>query len=257
MSKSPKILVLDIETSPNLAYVWRLFKENVSLAQLRETGQVISFAAKWHGTKRVEFDSVFDFSTEEMTGGDSMVNHAWELMNEADMIVHYNGTSFDIPHLNREFLLRGLTPPSPHKNIDLLTTMRKRFRFVSNKLDHVAQQMGVGAKVSHTGFDLWRRCMEGDPAAWRMMRTYNKGDVVITDKVYTKALPWIVSHPHMGLYSADPETPVCGKCNSTDLVRQGHAFTSVGKFQRFRCNGCGGWSRGKNRVDGVTIRPHA
>lgn len=254
MADQPKTLVIDIETSPNLAYVWRLFKENVSLAQLRETGQVISFAAKWHGSQRIEFASDFDFSTGELTEHESMVRRAWELMDEADMIITYNGVSFDIPHLNREFVLLGLTPPSPHKNLDLLTTARKRFRFVSNKLDHVAQQLGVGSKVKHSGFDLWTQCLKGDPTAWRMMRRYNKGDVAITEKVYDRFRPWINQHPHMGLYSDDPTANVCGRCNGT-LTKQGTARTTVGMFQQYKCKACGSWSRGKKSLDGVDARP--
>jgi len=258
LSGSPRILVIDIETSPNLAYVWRLFKENVSLSQLRETGQVISFAAKWHGEKRIEFHSDFDFSTNEFGGHEAMVRRAWELMDEADMIVHYNGTTFDIPHLNREFILLGLTPPSPHKNIDLLTTARKRFRFTSNKLDHVAQQLGIGAKVKHIGFDLWRLCMAGDPAAWRLMRKYNRGDVVITDALYEKFLPWIGSHPHYAMF-VETKTGfenVCGRCGGR-LTRQGRAYTAVGVFQRYQCVKCKSWSRGKHRLMGVDARPIA
>ena len=95
----------------------------------------------------------------------------------------------------------------------------------------------------------------GDRAAWLLMRKYNKGDVDITDKVYTRFLPWIGSHPHVGLYAVDPELNRCGRCGGK-VTRQGYAYTGVGKFQRYKCIGdCGSWSRGKNRVAGVDIRP--
>lgn len=53
----PKVLTLDIETSPNLAHVWSLWKQNVSLSQLMQSGQVICFAAKWHDKPKVTFHS--------------------------------------------------------------------------------------------------------------------------------------------------------------------------------------------------------
>lgn len=245
----PKMLFIDIETSPNLAYVWRLFKENVSLSQLVETTQMISFAAKWRGRKAVSFYSDFH------NGHDEMVGAAYDLLDAADIVVHYNGKTFDVPHMNREFLVSGPgVPPSPFKQIDLLQTARKRFRFASNKLDHVATQLGQAGKVRHSGFDLWRGCLEGDPKAWATMRRYNKGDVTELEQVYDRFLPWIISHPHTGLYG-DAEIDRCGRCGSTNIQRRGYAYTNVSKFPRFYCKDCNGWSRGKAKVSGVDVRP--
>ena len=52
-----KILTIDIETRPSLAYVWGLWDQNVGLNQVEEFGTVISWAAKWHGEKKVYFAS--------------------------------------------------------------------------------------------------------------------------------------------------------------------------------------------------------
>jgi DNA polymerase elongation subunit (family B) len=243
-----RILVLDIETSPNLAWVWGLWQQNVALNQLEQTGNVISFAAKWHGEKGIQFYS------DHHDGHEAMVRAAWDLLDEADIVVHYNGTSFDIPHLNREFALAGFKPPKPYKQVDLLQVARKQFRFASNKLDHVSRELGVGGKVQTGGFDLWLACLAGDDLAWAKMRRYNINDVKITEKVYDALLPWITNHPHVGLYG-DTTGDCCGRCGGTVLVRRGYAYTPLGKFQIYRCKGCGGWSRGRSRLDGVDARP--
>lgn len=248
---SARILVLDIETSPNLAYVWGLFKQDVSLSQIHSTGQVISFAARWHGSKQIEFWS------DHHNGHAEMLGRAWKLLDEADIVVHWNGTSFDIPHLNREFALAGMAPPSPFKQVDLCLIVRKQFRFVSNKLDHIAHQLGVGGKLGHAGFGLWLACLAGDDKAWSTMRRYNRRDVEITDKVYEQLKPWIPSHPHVGLYELDPETNRCGRCGSEDLGWRGFAVTSLSKFRRYQCKGCGGWGRAKIKETGVDARPVA
>ena len=252
------MLFIDIETSPNLAYVWRLFNQNVSLSQLVEATQMISFAAKWRGSKRVEFYSDFHHSHEEM------VEAAFGLLNAADAVVHYNGETFDVPHLNREFLLAGYGPPSTFQQIDLLRTVRKRFRFTSNKLDHVTQQLGQAGKVRHTGFDLWRDCLANDPKAWSLMRKYNKGDVTELEELYEHLLPWILNHPNLALYSESiglddegkaMEVHVCERCpDGGDLIRQGYAYTRMSKFQRYQCKACGGWSRGKKAIARVNAR---
>ena len=247
-----KILTLDIETSPSLAYVWRLFKENIPLQRLVDTGEIICVAAKWHGDDNVLFYSVHHDGKQEM------LNAIYNLLSEADAVVTYNGKKFDIPHLNREFILAGMTPPAPYAHIDLYWTARQKFNFISNKLDNVAQELGLGNKVAHAGFQLWIDCMKGDPDAWEEMKTYNMQDVVLTEKLYDRMLPWISPHPTASLY-ADPASPEAGKpacpnCASTKLKPRGRAYTSVTVYQRYRCDDCGKWSRSGSRLEGVSVR---
>lgn len=231
-----KILTLDIETSPHVADVWSLWNNNVSLNQLRETGRVICFAAKWYGRKGVEYRS------DHHDGHEAMVARAWEMIDEADIVVGWNSQNFDIKHLEREFIKAGLGPPSPHKNLDLLKTVRQRFRFASNKLDHVAQELGVGKKLSHTGHDLWVRCMAGDPKAWALMKRYNIQDVVLTENVYDVLRPWIPTHPHVAP-SVGGEL-ACNRCGSDDLAPRGFYVAYSRRYRRYRCNSCGGWMKG-------------
>ena len=242
-----RILTLDIESSPNLAHVWGLFKANVSLSQLQESSQIISFAAKWHGERTVEFWSDFH------DGHDLMITRAHQLIDEADVLVTYNGISFDRPYLMREFLEAGFDPPSPVKDVDLYRVVKQNFRWPSGKLDYVAQRLGLGGKTKHEGHDLWVKCLAGDPAAWNRMRTYNKRDVVLTEKLYDKLLPWVSGHMHRGLFT-DSDRPVCQRCGSERLQRRGLAYTQLGTYPRFQCQGCGGWSRGGKKIDGTDVR---
>jgi len=245
----PKILTLDIETSPHLADVWGLFNQNVSLSQLRASTRMLCFAAKWRHQRQVLFASEFH------DGRDAMLKQAWSLFDEADIVVHYNGKRFDVPHIMREFVTEGYVPPAPFKQVDLLLVARSRFRFASNKLDHVAQQLGLGGKVKNSGHDLWVRCMAGEAKAWNEMRRYNKGDVVLTEQVYDRLLPWISGHPHAALYGSPPEG--CPSCGSVDRTLQGFALTAVSKFQRYRCNECSTWYRGNRAVARVETRSAA
>lgn len=242
----PRILTLDIETSPSLADVWGLWNQNVSLPQLREVSKVICFAAKWLGKSKVHYYSDFHDGHEEM------VKRAHALLDEADIVVHYYGSKFDIPHLNREFLLAGLNPPSSYNQVDLKLVVAKNFKFASNKLDHVTQQLGLSGKLHHTGFEMWRKCMEGDPKAWGLMRRYNMQDVRTTEEAYLRILPWITNHPHVGLYTGEPYS--CRNCGSTDVQHRGYKYTQVSKFKQIQCNKCGAWSRHTIRDEGVKCR---
>jgi len=234
-----KILLLDIETSPNTAHVWGLYNQNVGLNQLMESSYVMCWAAKWLGEKEVHFSSMME------TTHRKMIKKIYKLLDEADAVIHYNGTKFDIPTLNKEFLLLGLTPPSPYKEIDLLRTSRSKFKFPSNKLDYVAQALGLGEKVKHIGHELWIRCMNKDKQAWDMMKKYNIQDVVLLEKVYEKMLSWIRNHPNQNGYHAGV---VCPNCGSSNLIKRGLSCNTNTVYQRLRCKDCGKWSRSNKQM---------
>lgn len=244
----PRNLLLDIETSPNVAHVWGLFNQNISLSQLRESTQVICFAAKWEGSKKTEFHSDFH------NGHPDMVQAAHDLIDNADIVTHFNGKRFDMPHLRREFLLAGLPPHRPVREVDLYQVVKQKFRFVSNKLDHVLTQLGLEGKVKHSGHDLWVRCMAGDPKAWAQMKRYNIGDVVKLEPLLQRVKPWIHNYPHAGLYTHLDELtcsiPGCGG----KLQRRGRKVAELSVFQQYQCQACGAWSRGKNALGRVEER---
>lgn len=234
-----KILLLDIETAPNLAYVWGIFKENIPIQRIVASGYVLCWAAKWYGESKVSFASVETTSTAKMLHG------IHKMLDEADVVVHYNGKSFDIPTLNKEFVSQGLKPPSPYKQVDLLQIVRATFRFPSNKLDYVCGALGLGSKVRHPGFEMWVKCMAKDRKSWKEMERYNRQDVKILEELYNRLKPWIRCHPNHGAYE---DVACCPKCGSEDFTRRGVAITSTVKYARYQCKDCGGWFRGRNSI---------
>lgn len=233
----PKILFLDIETAPNTAYVWGLFDQNINIGNVIETSRVLCWAAKWRGSDTIMFQSEVG-----KKGKQHMLTEIHKLLDEADAVVHYNGTRFDIPNLNKEFIEAGMTPPSPFKEIDLLKTMRKKFKFTSNKLDFITKQLNLGSKTKHAGMSLWVDCMAGDKAAWKKMEEYNKNDVVLLESLYDRVLPWIKGTINYGIFD---DHAVCPHCGSEDLQKRGFNYTPTAKYQRYSCNSCGAWSQEK------------
>lgn len=236
----PKILFLDIETSPNLVYVWGLWDQNVAINQIVESGHTLCWAAQWQGEKEIMFSAIWK------DGRRKMVKRIHDLLSEADIVVHYNGKRFDIPTLNKEFLLHGFTPPAPYKQVDLLEVVKKKFRFPSNKMDFIAQALEIGAKVEHKGMELWRGCMAGNKEDQAAMEEYNRQDVNLLSPIYTRVLPWVDNHPNVGLF-VDTTEPVCSHCGSSHIQSRGprkHERTGVALYQRFQCQDCGKWLRG-------------
>ena len=230
-----KTLVLDIETAPHLATVWGLWQQNVAISQVLESGYTLCWAAKWHGAREILFDSTYK------SGAKRMVRRIHGLLDSADEVVHYNGRKFDIPTLNKEFLLHGMTPPSPSRQVDLLSVCRSRFRMASNKLDYVSQALGIGHKLHHKGHELWLGCMDNDAASWRTMERYNRQDVVLLEKLYDRLIAWRTIGVNRSVHAG---TCVCPKCSSDRVQARGLAYTNAGSYPRFQCRACGTWFRG-------------
>jgi DNA polymerase elongation subunit (family B) len=231
----PNILVLDIETSPGVAYIWRMFKENISLDQLIEPSRVICAAWKWYG-KREMF-----FAAEWFIGREAMLTQLHRAILEADAIITYNGDKFDLIRLNGEFIEQGLKPVPAPTSIDLYKTVKK-LGLISNKLDWATTFFKIGKKIDTGGFKLWRKVLDGDAVSQRKMARYNKHDVRLTAALYKKLRPYIRNHPFLHMEKKNPSCPNCG---STHMQSRGSRRTRTMKIERFECQSCGAWPDGK------------
>jgi hypothetical protein len=236
--------LLDIETSPNIVYSWGIFNQNISIDQVIEPTKVLCWAAKWVGDRTVHFASLKQRKPLQM------VAKIHKLLDEADVVVHYNGRSFDIKHLNREFLEYGFAPPSPYKQVDLLQTARQNFKFLSNKLQYVLKRLELGSKAETGGFKTWVGCLKGVAADWDRMRKYNVADVVELEKVYWKFLPWIKNHPNRAYYEANKEQ--CPHCGSEEFQERGYYRGQAYTYKKYSCSnkGCRKWFRGTKSEGG-------
>jgi uncharacterized protein YprB with RNaseH-like and TPR domain len=208
-----------------------------------DSSRVLCYAAKWVGNDQIFFDSIKNSSHKSMLKG----IHA--LLDMADGVISYNGRKFDLPVLHKEFLLHNFNPPSPYKHIDLLNTMRRQFKFTSNKLDYVCQQLKLGKKSDHEGFELWLKCMNKDAEAWKKMEEYNVQDVILLEKLYHKLMPWIQSHPNQNVFA---DEHVCPSCASPKIQKRGTAVSGTGVYQRYQCRACGTWSQSTKALSKTT-----
>lgn len=240
----PKILILDIETAPILANVWRIWDENVGLNQIHSDWHLLSFGAKWVGEKRIIYE---DQSKVKPIDNDvKLLKSVHGLLDTADIVVAHHGKKFDLPKLNARFLTNGFQPPSPYKIVDTREIAARTFGFTSNKLEFLSNTLCTKKKLSHrnfAGFELWKECLAGNPKAWAEMKRYNIRDVEALEELYLKLRPWQqTGAPNFGVFT-DQETPVCPKCGSENISRNGFVCLAVGKYQRFKCRDCGAWAR--------------
>jgi hypothetical protein len=251
--KSAKILIFDIETAPSKAYIWSKWKQNIHDGQLINDWFMLTWSAKW-----LFKDEVLNakLTTKEAIAQNDyrITKSIWELLDKADILIGHNIKKFDIKKLNTRFLLHGLGSPSSFLTIDTLVHARKSFSLHSNKLDYIAQSLGVGKKVDHSGFDMWAKCMEGDKDALHKMSEYNNGDILINEQVYLKIRPFIHPHPNLTLFM-DTVDLVCPSCESNELNYISTYHTYANSYDEFRCACCGNRSRTNKRQTKVTPLP--
>lgn len=245
-----KRLTLDIETSPITGKVWGLRNQFLGLEQIEQPTRMLSVAAKWYDSSKIDFYAAFD---EDPAQQRDMVQAIWELVNEAYVLIHYNGKGFDMRHLNREFKEQGLSKPSPYQYIDLYRVVKKEFYLPSYKLEYVLRWLKKAGKVSHSGFAMWNDIHSHDPAvalkARRLFEKYNIGDVVKTEGVYDELRSWIDDHPNMQLFVERGDEASCPTCGSHNTKKDGTAPRgNLSRVQKYECLDCGKYFRGKTAI---------
>lgn len=259
----PKILTLDIERLPGRATVkhrgltisgdfWDLSGWKHTLGyrikpeDVEEWPRTICLAWRWYGARKVEFSSEWD------DGHEGMLRQAWDLYNEAQVVVGHNIDGFDTKKLKGEWNLYRLGRPSPFKSVDTLKVARSEFGYESNTLDSLLTRWGLQGKTDKYSIEMARAACAGDPRAQRKLRLYNQGDIRATENAYDFVRGWIPNHPHIGLLTGDEDC--CGNCGG-DLVQNDWYRTAVTAYAQMHCTNCGAWFRKTHIKARVTTRP--
>lgn len=226
-----KILVVDIERLPGLAKVWDQKTRFVHIDKFERLPSLLCVAAKWYGRKSTEFLSAWD-------DPERMVARTWELYNDANIVVTYNGIKFDNRHLRSEWLLAELPPPKPWKDVDLYRVNSQTFGFESKSLNHLCYRLGLDTKSGRYDDVMAQKALDGDEKSQRLMKRYNIGDVKITEQAYDRLRGWMPTHPVVG-GAVDPGQVRCNQCGSVDLAENGWYLAVVQEYRAWRCNDCG------------------
>lgn len=229
----PMVLTLDIENSPHLAYTYDLWNATITPDKIVEPARLLCWAAKWLHRPTVHFRSEYHDGTEEM------LDHLWQLLDQADIVVTYNGVRHDNPIILKTFLENGYPPPSPWIDIDLYQAIKRRYKFASNRLGYITEALGLPTKLETGVAQLWKKVLYDDDKAWTKFRDYNKRDTIVTELLYRTLLPHLKG-PHMGLWSGDMSS--CPSCGSNDLTPMGITTTKTTAYAKCVCK-CGAWCK--------------
>lgn len=246
MRRGPKIVTLDIETSPIVAYVWGLFKVNIGLNQIVEEWSILSYCIKELGKKKVTYH---DTSNERNPRDDlALMSQLHADLSDVDIVIAQNGKAFDLKKINARFIAHGFQPLPPIKVIDTMLVAKDVAKFTSNRLEWLSKHLTDTPKYAHSefpGMELWTECLKGNPKAWAVMKKYNCIDVPATEELYLKLRPYMQGHPNVAAYY-DDEALRCPRCGGTHLgAQEKPAFTQTGQYIRYQCGDCGGFARSR------------
>lgn len=242
-----RILTIDLERLPGSVPIFDARVRGGYIHPSRWTSYptTLCFAAKWYGRKAVEFHATW-------LDPEAMLRRSWELYDEADIVVTYNGKKADNRWLRDDWAQAKMTPPSPWRDVDLYTVNKSTFGFESASLDHLCERLGLPRKVDHYDPTVARAAADGDAKAQARIKRYNVGDVRITEAAYEALRPWVKAHPNLGLYSGADKA--CSSCGSEDIAPNGWTRTALTTYALYRCNSCGANLRTAHRKNGAGIR---
>lgn len=211
-----KRLHLDIETCPNICFVWSCgWRIDVPYSSILEERRIITAAWKWDGKSKI-YDEKWDKNRED----EKLVKNVTEVMNEADEIVAHYGDGFDLPWVRTRAMKHGIVVPY-WKSIDTKAWSARYFFLNSNKLDYLAQFLGIGTKI-RTEYDLWKDATKGSDKVSKLavdkMCRYNRHDTYLLEPVYDKLSLYCPLPTHAGVLMGNARYS-CPKCGSETSIK--------------------------------------
>lgn len=225
-----KIMVYDIETSRAKAKVWWTGKQYISYRQIVEEPSIITIAWKWLGD-----DVVHTLAWDDLHSDEEMVKAFVTEYNKADMVIGFNNDNFDNRWVNARAMKYGLEINTFVRSLDLMKQEKRLFRMLGYSMDYSSLYAKVERKLSHEGIVMWDMIEEGNQEEQSeyltKMLDYNVGDIITTEELYLKLVPYLKHQIHVGVLSGE-EKWTCPNTGSHDVELWKTTITAAGTIQR-------------------------
>ena len=249
----PKILCLDIETTPLEVLIWQLGNNYVTVDQVIEEKDwsILSYSAKWYGESNIIYE---DTSMKANKRNDKhLCKSLKKLLDEADIVIGHNSKRFDIPKINARLFEHGIERPTSFRQIDTCSISFKHFKFTSNKLAYLTAKFTQHEKLKHSkfpGLSLWKECLKSNKLAFSEMEKYNKMDVIVLEEIYDLLIKWD-NGINFTLYGKDN---ACS-CGNKEFKQSGLHYTNSNVYQKHKCTKCGKEYRDTSSIKTAGLRP--
>ncbi len=234
MQTKRRRLFFDIETSPNIGLFWEAgYKKNIDVSNIVKERAIICICYKWEDEK-----TVYYLTWDSKQCDKAMLTKFIEVANLASELVGHNGDKFDLAWIRTRCLFHKIEMFPKYTTIDTLKVARSKFKFNSNKLNYIAQYLGIGQKIK-TEYTLWKDILlKKDKVSMAKMVKYCQKDVVLLEKVF-KLLRGHMEHKfHYGV-AFGQDRGSCPECGSDDIIRNCTRYTATGvKKIQYKCKTC-------------------
>ena len=194
---------------------------------------IITIAYKWEGSDQVEV-LTWDKGCDKR-----IIQEFVKVMAEADELVVHNVDRYDTKFVMSRALKHDIPVLPKYQSTDTLKLAKKHFMLNSNKLDYIAQYLGIGHKTKHRGLEMWDDIiLRNDDKALQEMVDYNIQDVILTEQVYKKLMEYSIPKVNHTTNSGGDKhsCPQCGSTSAT--LHKTYSTGSGSKTMLMSCNGC-------------------
>lgn len=255
--KKPKILYFDLECSLMQAYTFNIWNTNIAGSRINKHSHLLSNSWAFDD----EEVQGIRLTPEQVKAGDDLlvVIDMIKAIEQADVLVSYNGISFDKRVLNTRALYHNLPPIRWGKHFDVMREIKKNFKFPSNSMDNVSAYLGIEGKNTSNHQKLWERCFEWwnheeCEEALKQMLVYGKQDIVVLRNLHKRIMGWDKSGVNIGLITKeingvntkDNHELLCSHCGSKDVDKlTPKGYTTTTSYSVYRCgnSSCRGLSK--------------
>ena len=228
-------LYFDIETSPNIGLFWEAgYKKNIDYSNIIQERAIICICYKWEEEKEV-----YSLQWDSKQNDKAMLQKFIEVANMANELVGHNGDKFDLAWIRTRCLFHKIDMFPKYTTIDTLKVARSKFKFNSNRLNYIADFLGIGQKIK-TEYSLWKDILlKKDKVAMDKMIKYCKKDVLLLEQVYKALSNHIEPKTHYGVIFGE-DRGTCPECGSDDLAKKDRRVLASGLIKLvLRCKTCG------------------
>lgn len=243
----PKILFFDIETAPLQAWVWQCGKQYVGHKQLvknHNSWGIICITYCWDDGEPAKHIS-WGYEAQDTRHVIEEFDH---IASGADVVIGKNSDHFDIPMINAQRMLQGLSgnPTWALATDDLQKQMKKYFRMPSQSLDYYSEQLGLGGKIKMEMQDWIDIVEKNDPAKLAKMLHYGEKDVEDTRTLWHYLSEHFDSKFNTARWAGKH---ICkhADCGSEDIQFKYQKYVGLSEYNIYMCATCGRYA-GKSTV---------
>ncbi len=254
MGLTPEILFFDTENAPNIAATWGIHDQRINYQDVVKEWFFISVQWAWNDSKKINSVSILDDKKrfkKDPTDDFLVVKTAYDIIQEAEIIVGHNIVRHDLKKLQAKVLEHGMKPLRIPEIVDTYD-WSKKFGFTSKKLGDLCTKLGLQEKLTHEP-GLFLKAALGNVEAIEKIVKYGRGDIPTVRDLYHRLKPHAHKHPNHNLWRGDG-IECCPRCGSNKFHASGFKVNVTGKYQRFKCQDCGHWFQSGKAIKRVRMK---